>query len=150
MSTSKVDIHAHVACIFTGTKSIHPLSIGYNERRPTQIDTTHAEHMAIRGLPVISSSKKVNIFIGKVGEKNSRPCVNCIGKMKDMDQKGYKINNVYYTSGENTVICKKFNALEAEPCQHVSSYFRMQMKEMEEGEESDDDQKGLRKNVLLY
>jgi hypothetical protein len=61
---------------------------------------------------------KVSIS-GQLG--SSKPCVKCVNYMMiRAREKGYKINKIYYSTTENTIVCQKLADLYNETNKHVS------------------------------
>ena len=91
----------------------------------------HAEQSAITKLIPLKNKKKsenINILVIRLSKKNklqsSKPCNNCIKYMKiSPEKKGYKIKNVYYSNGEESIIKSTLLDLENEE-QHYSRYYR--------------------------
>lgn len=94
-------------------QQINILSYGINHYVPKNDNSIHAEHHALNNLPYYKRQKKlknINILILRVSKTKkitmSKPCVNCIKKLKFLpSKKGYKIQNIYY-SDENGGICQ--------------------------------------------
>jgi cytidine deaminase len=56
---------------------------------------------------------------------NSKPCLNCIQNMNDLPKKrGYKIEDIYYSENDETIIKTSINKLLNESSHHISSYYR--------------------------
>ncbi len=139
----------HVSCVFQGkytsipeiniysssqSKKINILSYGMNKY--TDIDGTmpsvHAEIDAILRLPYLHKRKKlvkVNLlvirFLKSYKLASSKPCFNCIKNMIDIPQKrGYKIEDIYYSEDNDTIVKTNINKLSNEINPHVTSYYR--------------------------
>lgn len=122
----------HVACVFQGKYNI--LSIGMNKYADVDgtMPSIHAEHDAILRLPNLQKNKKlvkINLlvirFLKTYTLANSKPCINCIQNMIDIPKKkGYKIEDIYYSENNETIIKTNINKLLNETAPHVSSYYR--------------------------
>lgn len=91
----------------------------------------HAEHDAINKLQPIKNKKKlesINLLVIRVSKTNkiqsSKPCGNCIEKMKTLPiKKGYKIQYIYYSDSEGSIIKTSLESLDSEE-KHHSRYYR--------------------------
>jgi cytidine deaminase len=91
----------------------------------------HAEHDAINKLQPLKYKKKlesINLLVIRVSKTNkiqsSKPCGNCIEKMKTLPtKKGYKIQDIYYSDSEGSIIKKSLESLDAEE-KHYSRFYR--------------------------
>lgn len=91
----------------------------------------HAEEDAINKLPPLKIKKNlevVDLLVIRLSKTNkiqsSKPCTNCIRKMRTVpSQKGYKIRNVYYSNGEGGITRTNLTTLENEE-QHISRYYK--------------------------
>lgn len=95
------------------------------------IKTIHAEKKAILGLKNRNTKKlkKVNLLVIKTSKThklgNSKPCYHCLMDMKNLcPQKGYKINNIYYSDENGIIIEKKLSNMIREGNYHYSSYYK--------------------------
>lgn len=92
---------------------------------------THAEINAVNKLPKRSSSKKnktISLLIVRISKinniQNSKPCNNCIQKMKYLPGlKGYKLKYIYYSDNGGNIIKTTLKNLETD-VQHYSNYYR--------------------------
>jgi hypothetical protein len=92
---------------------------------------THAEINAVNKLPNLGSNKKNKIIslliirISKINHiQNSKPCNNCIKKMKYLPGlKGYKLKYIYYSGEDGNLIKTTLKNLETD-VQHYSNYYR--------------------------
>ncbi len=132
----------HVSCVFQGkynttfspSNKINILSYGMNKY--TDIDGTmpsiHAEIDAILRLPSLYKKKKlikINLLVirflksGKLA--SSKPCFNCITNMINIPpKKGYKIEDIYYSENNETIIKTNINKLLNEDKPYITSYYR--------------------------
>lgn len=76
------------------------------------------------------SGKKVgiNMIVIRITKTNvlqtSKPCAQCIRKMRIMpERKGYKIENIYYSNGAETMVKTRLNNLECDE-KHYSRCMR--------------------------
>lgn len=128
----------HIACIFQGKVSylknkVNILSFGINKYNDFDCKkpSIHAEHNAINKLIPLKKKKKlesIDILVIRVSRSNniqmSKPCFNCIQIMKILpEKKGYKINNIYYSDNNGTIIKTNIKCLENSE-QHISKYYR--------------------------
>ena len=121
----------HAAAIFVENKtSLSCLSIGMN-RYTNHKKSTHAENSAISRLKYreTNKKKKVDILViktsksGRIG--NSKPCYHCLMDLKRLSpERGYRINNVYYSNSDGIIVKKKLSHLILEGNFHFSSYYR--------------------------
>jgi cytidine deaminase len=129
--------HNHIACVLQGKdyyyKKTKILSYGVN-RMPNSdniIPGIHAEHDAILKLPPLKNKKKlqsINLLVIRVSVKNklqcSKPCNNCIQKMKFLpESKGYKIKNIYYSDYYGNIVETNLSNLENEE-QYYTRYYK--------------------------
>ena len=123
----------HVSCAFQGNYNI--LSIGMNKYADVAgvMPSIHAEHDAILRLPCLKNKNKklvkINLlvirFLKTYTLANSKPCLKCIQNMIELPKKrGYKIEDIYYSENDRTIIKTNINKLLNEPVQHISSYYR--------------------------
>lgn len=107
---------SHVACIF---RDINPKKIQKFIAYGSNSTNIHAEVDACISFRHKIGRRKINklgIFVGRFGNKNSRPCWNCYLHMKNMVQSGYNISSVYYTIGSKNKLAKcSFSNLLSEP-----------------------------------
>jgi hypothetical protein len=122
----------HVSCTFQGNCNV--LSYGMNKYTDSDgtMPSVHAEIDAILRLPFLKKKKKlikINLLVIrflKSGQlASSKPCFNCIQNMIYIPQKrGYKIEDIYYSENNETIIKTNINKLSNEINHHVSSYYR--------------------------
>ena len=99
----------------------------------------HAEHDAIAKLIPLRRKKKlesINILVIRLSGKNklqsSKPCSSCIKIMQTLPiKKGYKIQNIYYSNEESTIVKTSLYNLEKEE-KHYSRYYRQRIKKINE------------------
>jgi cytidine deaminase len=92
---------------------------------------THAEINAVNKLPRLGSNKKnkiISLLIVRISKtnniQNSKPCNNCIQKMKYLPGlKGYKLKYIYYSDEAGNIIKTTLKNLETDE-QHYSNYYR--------------------------
>jgi deoxycytidylate deaminase len=100
---------------------------GYRMKHTHCNRTIHAEEDAIRKLPFRKNKKKIEIDllvirINKNGKLlNSKPCSNCLKKMKNI--KGYKIKYVHYSTENGTIVTQKLSDLLQDTNVHISYFF---------------------------
>ncbi len=130
----------HACCILqrqSYLKKANILSFGFNRMGDTEGNDPgiHAEHDAILKLKPIKYKKhliNVNILVIRISKRNklqsSKPCINCIQKMKSLpEKKGYRIKNVYYSNDNNEIIKSNLYKLENEEL-HYSRCIRRNIK----------------------
>jgi len=93
----------------------------------------HAEIDAINKLPPIRNKtkhkyKRINLFITRLSIRgkmlNSKPCNDCITKMKYLSElKGYQIKYIFYSNEYGNIIKTSLSQLEVDE-QHYSLYYR--------------------------
>ncbi len=122
----------HISCVFQGKYNI--LSFGMNKY--SDVDGTmpsiHAEHDAILRLPFLQKRKKfvkINLlvvrFLKTYKIASSKPCYNCIQNMIELPKKrGYKIEDIYYSENDETIVKSNVNKLLNELDPHITSYYR--------------------------
>ena len=92
--------------------------------------TTHAEENAIRKLPPLPRHKKLKkvdllvIRVNKVTMGNSKPCIHCILKMNSLPEKGYVLENVFYSTYDGSIETCSLNYLLYSDDLHMSAYYR--------------------------
>ena len=131
----------HVSCVFQGKYDImNILSYGMNKYADVAgvMPSIHAEHDAILRLPSLKNKNKnknkrklvkINLlvirFLKTYTLANSKPCLNCIQNMVELPQKkGYKIEDIYYSENDRTIVKTNINKLLNESSHHMSSYYR--------------------------
>lgn len=93
-------------------------------------ETIHAEEQAMRNLPSLPRNKKlkrINLLVirqNKTNMGNSKPCIHCILKLKDLPKKGYMLDKIYFTTSTGSIVQCKLNDLLYDTEIHVSSYYR--------------------------
>ena len=121
----------HCASIFViKNNSIISLSIGHNLHY-TNNTTLHAEEAAFKKLPYYDKSKQleINVLVLKITRngqyRNSKPCIHCLRSMYNIAQKkNYKINKIYYSTNDNTIINNSLLNLIFTDDIHISSYYK--------------------------
>lgn len=113
-------------------KKVRILSIGVNQMGDSEgtIPGVHAEYDAIQKLPPLNNKKRlkeINILITRFSSKNktqsSKPCYNCIQKMKWIAPKrGYKIHDICYSDGNGNIVKTNLNYLERDELHYSSGY----------------------------
>jgi len=94
----------------------------------------HAECDVLGKLLPLKYKKKlelVNLLVIRLSKTNkiqsSKPCINCINQMKTIPKnKGYKIQNIYYSDGEGNIIKTTLDILENEE-PHYSRFYKRKM-----------------------
>ena len=94
----------------------------------------HAEHDAINKLKPLKRKKhlqNINLLVIRLSKKNklqtSKPCVDCINKIKVLpEKKGYKIKNIYYSDDNENIVKSNLKTLENEEL-HYSKYYRSKL-----------------------
>lgn len=130
----------HIACIFKGNylsnKSVNVLSYGINKFNfNNRLPCTHAEHDALMKLPngnIKNNGRNINILVVRLTKlnklQNSKPCQNCIQKMKTIPiKKGYKVKNIFYSDTYGEIVKTTLTKLEDDE-QHHSRFYRHMLK----------------------
>ena len=94
----------------------------------------HDEHDAINKLKPLKKKKhlqNINLLVIRLSKKNklqtSKPCVDCINKIKVLpEKKGYKIKNIYYSDDNENIVKSNLKTLENEEL-HYSKYYRSKL-----------------------
>ena len=92
--------------------------------------TIHAEENAIRKLPPLprhKKLKKVDILViraNKASLGNSKPCMHCLHKMKNLPRQGYIVDKIFYSTMDGTISVARLDDLLYNETPHVSSYYR--------------------------
>ena len=121
----------HIAAVITKNKrdNFNVESIGENSMNNNI--SIHAESCAINKLPSNNKNfKKVDILVIRVSPSrklgNSKPCIKCIDCMCNFAvKKGYKINNIYYSTTCGEIQKKKLIELINDDDIHISKYYRL-------------------------
>lgn len=130
----------HIACIFKKKGKVNEclnriniLTYGINIYKDIEgmLPTTHAEHDAIEKLPCLPKKKSLEnvhllvIRISKTGKLGiSKPCCKCVNMLKTWPmKKGYKIQNIYYSSHDGNIVETTLKKLEEEK-PHVSRFWK--------------------------
>jgi cytidine deaminase len=95
----------------------------------------HAEHNALLKLKPLKLRKKlesINILVVRLSKNNrlqeSKPCFNCIQNMSILpQQKGYKLNNIYYSDNDGNIVKTSLNKLKNDEEIHISRFYRKQL-----------------------
>ena len=114
-------------------KKANILSFGFNMTGDSlgNHPGVHAEHNAINKLKPLKRQKhlqNVNLLVIRLSKnnklQNSKPCANCIEKMKTLpEKKGYRIKNIYYSTDNGEIVKSSIRNLENEEL-HYSKFFR--------------------------
>jgi len=122
----------HIAAVITKNRknNFNVLSVGLNSTKCDNI-SIHAEYSAISKLQNNNKANKVvdllvlrTTLCRKLG--SSKPCVKCLECMFCYaTKKGYKVNNVYYSTKDGTIQKKKLLDLIFNEELHVSKYYRL-------------------------
>ena len=92
--------------------------------------TVHAEEQAILNLPPLPRNKKlkrINLLVirqNRTNMGNSKPCVHCILKLKELPKKGYILNKIYFSTATGAIVHCKLNDLLNDSETHISSFYR--------------------------
>ena len=102
------------------------LSLGVNSDRSFHnMPSSHSEVMALNAIKHYKNlPRKLDILVirfNKYGEiRQSRPCLHCLKYMNHYCQKyKFNINNVYYSTSQDSIIKEKFNDLLKSKHQHI-------------------------------
>ena len=91
----------------------------------------HAEHNALLKLQPLRLKKRlmpIDLLVVRLSTSNklqsSKPCSNCIQVMNRIPrQKGYKLQNIYYSNRDGNIIKTNLSKLENEE-QHYSRFYK--------------------------
>lgn len=94
----------------------------------------HAEHDAINKLKPLEKKKhlhNINLLVIRISKnnklQNSKPCANCINKIRILpEKKGYRIKNIYYSDDNGEIIKSNLKTLENEEL-HYSRFYRRKL-----------------------
>ena len=120
---------SHTASLFV------PMSYGENQYDANNTCSTnhtiHAEENAMRKLPPLPRNKKPKkvdllvIRVNKTNMGNSKPCIHCILKMRDLpSSKGYTIQRVFFSTSTGVIVGCKLDDLVTEENPHYSSFYK--------------------------
>ena len=125
----------HIACILDG-KNINKkniLSIGCNQNGDIYGNEPgiHAEEEALNKIKPLSYNKKlqnIDLLVIRLSKhkklQSSKPCANCIQRMKTYpSKKGYRIKHIYYSTQEGNIIKTDLRTLEKED-PHYTMYYK--------------------------
>ena len=112
-----------------------PISYGENQYDANNTCTTnhniHAEENAMRKLPPLPRNKKpkkVDILViraNRTTRGNSKPCIHCILKMRELPiSRGYIIHRVFFSTSTGIIVGCKLDDLVYEDTPHMSSFYR--------------------------
>lgn len=134
----------HIACILDSKNMYnklnnnklnrkHILSIGCNSTGDIygNYPGIHAEEDALNKIKPLSNCKKlqnINLLVIRLSKhkklQSSKPCANCIYRMKMLpSKKGYRIKNIYYSTEDGNIIKSNLRTLENEE-QHYTMYYK--------------------------
>ena len=132
----KSNVHFKHSAAFIKKKGKQIIEIGYNQynffsqkkSKTIPIDytryTKHAEqHLSLKMIKKNGSNTSISldIIIIRINKNNklrySRPCNNCIEYLRNL---GYSINNVYYSTNDETIVYEKLYEMEKK---HTSKAF---------------------------
>ena len=108
------------------------MSYGENRYKANEsLGTIHAEDCAIRNLQPLPKNKKynrINIIIIRTSKTgvlgNSKPCLHCIMRLyKNLPEKGYILNKVYYTDSNGNIQQVRLADLMDDKDKHVSMFY---------------------------
>ncbi len=126
-------LHVYLKGKIANSMKINILSYGFNmdSNKSKNDPGIHAEHDAINKLKPVRRKKhlhNVNILVVRLSKnnklQNSKPCANCLNKLKILpEKKGYKIRNIYYSNDNGEIIKSNLKTLENEDL-HYSRYYK--------------------------
>ncbi len=114
---------------YTCTKECNKSTLNYCDK------STHAEEMAIDKLRKNNKPKLIDISllvikitpastIESYRLSNSRPCIACMYKIKNITYSGYRLSKIYFPNENGQIICYKLRDILKEK-QYVSKYYRL-------------------------
>lgn len=93
----------------------------------------HAEEDALNKLKPNKNNNPIhiNILVIRISKTNvlqsSKPCANCIEKLKKIPgKKGYKLDNIYYSESPEKIIKTKLSILDADE-KHYSRFYKKKL-----------------------
>lgn len=103
----------------------------YNNTSDSTCSSIHAEANAMRKLLPLrrqKNLKKIDLLVIRVSKNgqfgNSKPCIHCILNLsKNLPEKGYVLQDVYYTDEKGNIIAIKFQNLLHETTPHISRFY---------------------------
>jgi hypothetical protein len=103
----------------------------YNNASDSTCSSIHAEANAMRKLLPLrrqKNLKKIDLLVIRVSKNgqfgNSKPCIHCILNLsKNLPDKGYTLQDVYYTDERGDIIANKFQNLIHESNPHMSRFY---------------------------
>jgi hypothetical protein len=141
--------HLSVTFFENTNSNINPLSYGmnqfytqnhnHNHNQNINSCSIHAECDALNKLQFKNERfHKISLLVIRINNRiiieddkikslnlgNSKPCIKCIQSMYNVQAKGYKIINVYYSDADGNIIKRKFGNLLHDPNYHVSRYYK--------------------------
>ncbi|XWV26641.1 putative cytidine deaminase [Tupanvirus soda lake] len=107
----------------------------YNKKLSYTEKSTHAEEMAIDKLKKNKKRKLISVSLlvirisyGSTVDvynlSNSRPCVACMSKIKNLTNFGYKVTKVYFSNENGDIVCYKLRDILKEK-QYLSKFYRV-------------------------
>lgn len=123
----------------TGTNHVDHTDIKNTKKNSKNIihpypKTIHAEETAINKIQINKNRKKIEVSllviritpsstIDNYRLTNSKPCVSCISKIRNIEQIGYKITKIYFSDEQGDIICYKLRDILTEK-QYLTKYYR--------------------------
>lgn len=121
--------HNHAAVFFNHGDPLCQLSYGENHYMISLNKTMHAEENAMRKLPPRPRQKKpdkVDLIVIKVNKQtygNSKPCIHCILKLKELPTRGYMLNKIYFSNELGEIVSCRLEDLVNDPKPHTSRFY---------------------------
>ena len=105
-----------------GTNSFRKINKGSCCSRHAEVDAML--HLQFRRGPLLTISLLV-IRVNRHGElKSSRPCFDCLNRLRCLYKRGYNLCHIYYSDHDGTIVKAKFLDLLLDQQQHVTRGFR--------------------------
>ncbi len=133
-ATGIKNMYKHAAVIFSKDCTFSYGENRYNCRNKNAgsdfSSTIHAEENAIRKLPPLPRNKKlkrVDILViraNKASLGNSKPCLHCLQKLKNLPRQGYIVDKIFYSTMDGTISVAKLQDLLYNDTPHISGYYR--------------------------
>ncbi|XWV25661.1 cytidine deaminase [Tupanvirus deep ocean] len=107
----------------------------YHKKLSYTEKSTHAEEMAIDKLHKNKKRKLINVSLlvirityGSTADiynlSNSRPCVACMSKIKNLTNFGYRVTKVYFSNENGDIVCYRLRDILKEK-QYLSKFYRV-------------------------
>lgn len=104
---------------------------GINRVRPLNSNncSIHAENDLMMKLPInFGKTKTINLLVIRISDdelRNSKPCGDCIFRMKKfMNKKNYNIKFIFYSNDDGSISKTRFTSLDSEENKHICKFMK--------------------------